>query len=284
MSNFNMIKKALEYIDEHLDESINLESVAKRFHFSTFYFHRVFSIVAGRTMAEYVRERRIARACIMLCQTGKPIIDIGFECGYSSPQSFSRAFTKACGLPPREYRRQGFTPEVITVDEMIIKFANRLKGGVVLNPNIIKRDSLVIAGVSGDGSDTRAVWNAFEKLAQEKPLARKLSGNGYEIRVYHGSNCTVHVGLAVPDDRVDDAYTIFSLPAGRYASFDVFVSNGYESENNAMDEWLQTNEKGYCERLLGDAHYCVEYYDERFKGSEAGSIVEIWIPIEKKKT
>ena len=66
-----------------------------------------------------------------------------------------------------------------------------------------------------------------------------------------------------------------------YASFDVYVANGYESENNAMNEWLETNKQGYSERLLGNTHYCVEYYDERFKGNEADSIVEIWIPIIK---
>jgi len=48
-----------------------------------------------------------------------------------------------------------------------------------------------------------------------------------------------------------------------------------------MTEWLETNQQGYRERRLGSAHYCVEYYDERFNGSEAGSIVEIWVPIEK---
>jgi predicted transcriptional regulator YdeE len=49
-----------------------------------------------------------------------------------------------------------------------------------------------------------------------------------------------------------------------------------------MNEWLKSNQEGYSERLIDGKHYCVEYYDERFKGNEAGSIVEIWVPIEKK--
>lgn len=56
--------------------------------------------------------------------------------------------------------------------------------------------------------------------------------------------------------------------------------DGYEIENNAMEEWLETYKQSYSERLLdGKKHYCVEYYDERFNGDEADSIVEIWIPI-----
>ena len=50
-----------------------------------------------------------------------------------------------------------------------------------------------------------------------------------------------------------------------------------------MDDWLSSNNEGYTEKLLDNRHYCVEFYDERFKGEEAGSIVEIWVPVEKKK-
>ena len=165
---------------------------------------------------------------------------------------------------------------------MIMAFTNRLKGGIYINPKIIKRDALTIAGVAGDGGRTGDVWAAFMQLNGEKPLKSKLSDNGYEIRLYDGGRCTVHVGFAVADFPADGAYDVFKLPASEYASFDVYVINGYESENNAMDEWLKTNEQGYTERLLGDSHYCVEYYDERFHGDEAGSIVEIWVPVEKK--
>ena len=152
-----------------------------------------------------------------------------------------------------------------------------------MNPKIIKRDALIIACVFGDGNETGAVWENFMKLEKEKPLKNKLSDNGYEIRVC-GDDCvtTVYTGLAVSNELVDSVYTLFKLPASSYASFDVYVANGYDSENKAMDEWLQTNKEGYSERLLEGKHYCVEYYDERFNGGEAGSIVEIWIPIEKK--
>jgi predicted transcriptional regulator YdeE len=140
----------------------------------------------------------------------------------------------------------------------------------------------VVPGVAGDGNKTCDVWNAFEKLSKEKPLKNKLSSNGYEIRLYDGETSTVHVGFAVTSEQVDSSYTLFKLPASKYAAFDVYVANGYNSENNAMNEWLETNEEGYSQKLLGNVHYCVEYYDERFKDNAADSIVEIWVPIEKK--
>ena len=151
-----------------------------------------------------------------------------------------------------------------------------------MNPKIIKRDALIIACTFGDGNETAAVWEAFGELEKEKPLANKLSDNGYEIRVDDADGWTVYTGLAVSSEQVDSAYTLFKLPASTYASFDVYVANGYDSENDAMDEWLATNKEGYIHKTLDNKHYVVEYYDERFNGSEAGSIVEIWIPVEKK--
>ena len=150
-----------------------------------------------------------------------------------------------------------------------------------MNPKLIKRRALRVAGISGDGDATAEVWQAFEKLNKQRPLRNELSGDGYEIRLYENDKSTVHVGHAVEDERVDSAYTVVTLPASEYASFEVYVANGYDSENSAMMEWLATNEQGYAERLLGDAHYCVEFYDSRFTGNEAGSIVEIWVPVAK---
>jgi len=281
MSNFARIREALVYIDEHLDEPVGFESLASHFHFSPYYFNRMFLAVVGKSVAAHVRDRRLLRACAQLAGSDKSVLDIGLAAGYRSAQSFSRAFGETYGLPPSAYRRQGLKPAGMTVDDMIMKFTNRLKGGVDVNPKIIGRNALRIAGVSGDGAKTGEVWQAFMELAAQNPPANRLSENGYEVRLYQDGGCRVHVGFAVSGDRTGEAYTLLRLPASKYASFDVYVANGYDSENSAMNEWLRTNPEGYAERLLDGAHYCVEYYDERFHGSEAGSVVEIWVPIGK---
>lgn len=283
MNNFNQIGDALRFIDEHLDEHLSLEMLSKKFSFSPFYFHRLFSVIVGKSLAAHIRDRRILYACRLLCNTEMNILNIALDCGFHSAQSFSRTFKEMQGVTPRDYREYGYQPVILSVDELIMKFTNRLRGGINLNPNIIKRDSILIAGTKGDGNNTWEVWNAFEQLMNEKPLGNTLSKNGYEIRLYRNNICTVHVGYPVQNKDVDLAYSMFELPASKYASFDIYVSNGYESENNAMNEWLKTNDEGYSEKLLDNTtHYCVEYYDERFNGSETNSIVDIWIPIKKK--
>lgn len=281
MRNFDKIGEALQYIDDHLDEPVCLETLADQFYLSHFYFHRIFSAIVGKPLASYIRDRRILYASRQLHETNKSILEIALNCGFQSAQSFSRAFLKSQGQSPSLYRKSGNAPVIITARELVMKFTNRLRGGIVLSPNLIKREAMLIAGTCGDGDKTWEVWNDFEKLSAEKPLGHVLSQNGYEIRTFDGTRQRVHVGYPVSAGEQDPAYQTFALPASEYASFDVYVANGYDSENSAMNQWLETNPEGYREKLLKeDCHYVVEYYDQRFQGEESGSIVEIWVPIE----
>ncbi len=276
------IRDALQYIDDHMDQKLTYAQVADALHFSHYYFHRMFAAVAGKTITAHIRERRLSRACALLAETRLPILTICLQSGFDSPQAFARTFKLKYGVSPSGYRRGGFAPEAPTVDELVMRFTNRLKGGILVHPKLIKRGGLRIAGISGDGNHTGDIWGNFMVTKETVDIPNKLSDNGYEVRFCpweEGRDC--HVGVLVTDSQVDPAYTVVELPASEYASFDVYVANGYDSENSAMNEWLATNELGYRERLLNGSHYCVEFYDERFHGDEEGSIVEIWVPIEK---
>ena len=277
---FVKIAEALKHIEAHLDEEMELDAVARRFFFSPYYFHRVFTAIVGAPFASYVRTRRLLRACALLAAADGSVTGIALDCGFSSAQAFSRAFRRAYGMSPVAYRRLGRAPEAVTIDEIIVKFTNRLRGGILVNPRIIRRDALDIAGVSGDGAKTGEVWGRFCELDAKIDIPNRLSKSGYEARVYDGSACQVYVGYSVVG-AVDAPFSVYHLPAGAYAAFDVYVARGYDSENVAMDEWLKTNDRGYRQRLVDGKNVAVEYYDERFNGEAEDSIVEIWVPIEK---
>lgn len=277
---FERIARALRFVEEHLGEEIALEDAARAVYFSPYYFHRVFSAIVGRPFAAYLRERRLLRACALLTGTDEGVLAVALDCGFRSAQAFSRAFREFAGAAPREYRLRGEAPRAESVEEMIVKFTNRLRGGIFVHPRIIKRDALVIAGVSGDGARTGEVWGRFMELSGAQPPEGRLSDSGYEVRIYEGGACRVHVGQAV-SGAVGQPYEAMKLPPGHYAAFDVYVARGYESENSAMDEWLRTNDQLWRQRPIDGRDACVEYYDERFHGDAADSIVEIWVPVER---
>ena len=170
----------------------------------------------------------------------------------------------------------------MSVEEIIEKFTKKLRGYSCASENDKKR-RIVDAGLTGDGSKTRELWQEFCKLYEEIGFTNKVADNSYEVRIYSDDQCICHVGVCVIDSDVDRAFTLLKLPASTYAAFEVYVARGYDSENAAMDEWLEANKERYKQRRLDGNPYVVEFYDERFAGDSEDSIVEIWVPIEEIK-
>ena len=146
-----------------------------------------------------------------------------------------------------------------------------------MNPQIIMKETLTISGIMGDGNKTALLWDEFEKKSAE--IENKTDENGYEIRFYYDDKCDCFVGHSVSNAAKLNASETLSLPASEYAVFDVVVANGYDSENETIDNWLKNNSEKYIERKLTNKSYVVECYSEKFENG----IVEIWIPICKKQ-
>lgn len=95
---------ALEYIEDNLDKDIDYESISCKACCSTFYFSRIFMIVTGTSVSEYIRRRRMSLAAIELINTDKKIIEIAKKYGYDSNTSFNRAFKLIHGISPKTAR------------------------------------------------------------------------------------------------------------------------------------------------------------------------------------
>ena len=287
MNNFNKISEAIKYIDENISETLSVEMIAERFSFSPYYFHRLFTAIVGKSMIAYVRGRRVAYACKMLNETDKKVLDIALDCGFDSAQSFSRAFKAVTGMSPMEYRNSNISPDIISAIELVKRFTNRLNGGMLMNPKMIKKNNMILAGVLGEEKETAELWKRFMNLDKECTLGNKVSDDGYEVRIFDdvAGSVKVFVGCEIKESvRQENEYSMYEcleIPSSEYASFDVYVQDGYESENNAMSEWLACNEKGYVENSFEGKSYCIEHYDARFDGDAEESIVEIWVPVKK---
>lgn len=101
------IQKAVDYVEAHITEVIDYEKVAKQAYSSSFHFQRVFSILCGFTLGDYIRYRRLTLAGIEIASSGIRVIDVAFKYGYDTPESFSRAFTRFHGVSPSQAKQGG---------------------------------------------------------------------------------------------------------------------------------------------------------------------------------
>lgn len=87
------------------DESLTLQQLARRMGYSEYYISRKFTQTTGMRLRDYLRYRKLAFALKELRDTNRSILDIAVEFGFSSHESFTRAFKEAYGITPSQYRQ-----------------------------------------------------------------------------------------------------------------------------------------------------------------------------------
>jgi AraC-like DNA-binding protein len=107
MDYFLYVRAALDYIESHLEDGVTCEGIARAAGFSASHFHSVFRAAMGMPLASYVRGRRLVHAARRLAETAEPILDIALRYGFSGHEAFTRAFGRAFGCSPRDFRREG---------------------------------------------------------------------------------------------------------------------------------------------------------------------------------
>lgn len=282
MCYINSIKKALNYIENNLQEDIDLSAIAKEAGYSLYHFHRIFKGIVGDSMKDYVRKRRFTEAAKELVYTNKSIVEIGIKYGYESREGFSRAFEKVYGRNPSEVRRDNllyFIREPINVDYMMFQLKLTTEGLTPLYRNLSER---YVVGkkwkVKADGSnlqDIPLLWQKWNNEKEsEKIINRKCAdeimgicifsqGNVFDYMIGHEVNTMEYV----PENMV-----IYRLEPSLYAVFRV-IGPITESVQKTWDYiysvWL--SESKYKHRNIDDIEYY--YY------TEGELVADLYIPI-----
>lgn len=226
------IQKALDYLETHLTDEIDYEAAAKEAYSSSFHFQRVFSILCGYTLGDYIRMRRLTLAAEDLIRTDKKVIDIALKYGYNTPESFCRAFSAFHGITPTQARHGG---NVRSFSRLSVKLI--LSGGNTMDYRIEKKEAFKvicrrkqITKPQGDVATEAisAFWNectndgSIEKLCRYIPEVRGIQGllgicfskdmadSGFPYGIGAEYNGT-------PTD--NDKFEIIEIPAYTYAVF-----------------------------------------------------------------
>jgi AraC-like DNA-binding protein len=101
---YKRIVSAKIYIDDNYHEPIDLEQVSQRAFLSKFHFHRIFTKVYKKTPHQYLTQKRLDAAKILLAKEGISITDVCTKIGFESLGSFSSLFRKQSGHSPQYYR------------------------------------------------------------------------------------------------------------------------------------------------------------------------------------
>ena len=192
------IQKAIDYIEKHITEEIDYEEVAKRAYSSSFHFQRVFGIICGFTLGEYIRRRKLTLAGNDLLSKNMKVIDVAFKYGYETPESFSRAFQKFHGIMPSQvkngYSLKSFSRLSVRLD---------LIGGTEMNYKIEEKPELILVGYK---KRFTGVPYGEERVKQEEMF---LTSTRAKQWLLIGASCDYSTDYIVITNINDDGYDFY---------------------------------------------------------------------------
>jgi AraC family transcriptional regulator len=101
------LQRAIDYMENHMTDELDYAEIARQAYSSSFHFQRVFGILCGYTLGEYIRNRRLTLAGCELASSNNKVLDAALKYGYDSPESFGRAFARFHGISPSQAKADG---------------------------------------------------------------------------------------------------------------------------------------------------------------------------------
>lgn len=280
------LSSAIEYIEDHLDKEISYDEVARIACCSTYYFQRIFSYIAGISLSEYIRRRRMTQAAFELQRTDKKVLDVALKYGYSSPTSFNRAFQNVHGIAPFVAKSIGSKLNAYPA----IKFSVKITGGNAMSYHIEEKEAIRIVGVRTPiiedmEENQKSIPYFWEDTVQKKEFQTICSLSNQQphgvlgISVYENPQNIFYYIASATDQPVPTGMYEYEIPACTWV---VFENNGRLKENvqsvfrRFYTEWLPFS--GYEYAGLPD----IEVYPIHDKKLVSGHS-EVWIAIKKEK-
>lgn len=300
MHAWEQIQQTIEFIEDHLDGELNIESLAKMASLSPFYYQRLFSRLVKKPVAEYVRLRRMAKATETLLQRDQRILDIALELGFSSHEHFSRIFKDTFGMTPDEYRKNPQTLNRMTKPELLLYYTLIDEGvplitdGIVLEINrrqltqpiqfVGLEKKMPMQFVDGLGTESGVdplakLWRDFhEQKVSELGLTDTTEEIGVSYPCLDAGYFNYFAGAKTGLDVTTDGYKSWELPRGNYIvctfeaeNFEALVMDVlYKAQQYVYNTWIPNH------KLQTEA-FCAERYESHTPETTS---MEVWLKIQ----
>lgn len=290
MDSLEKMNEALNYVEKNLTEDIDFKEVARLAFCSEYHFQRMFSFLAGITLSEYIRRRRLTLAAFELNNSSIRIIDVAIKYGYSSPDSFTRAFQGLHGITPSEARNNGQSLKAYPR----MTFQLSIKGGSEMNYRIEEKEAFRIVGIKkrvpiifhGVNPEIASMWESLnaetigtlKALSNVEPLGiLSASTNFSEGRMEEKGELDHYIGVATTKE-CPESLTQLDVSASTWAVFEAvgpFPDTLQNVWGRIYSEWFPSSNYEQTEgpEILWNEHKDVT--SPTFKS-------EIWIPVLKK--
>jgi AraC family transcriptional regulator len=293
------LHKVLAYIDQHLDQPVELAQLAAVANFSAFHFHRIFSASVGETVGSYLTRRRVEQAAARLAsQPRLSVLTVALSVGFGSPEAFTRAFKKHFGCAPSQWKTQRparwFEESKLSQEKSSLSQEVRPRKAYALPMAQIKSSplqvaiktlpSVRIAYLRYQGPFGQPIGRFWQEDVYPWLVSNNLLGaprygiSQDDPQVTAKSKCRYDAGVEVGNDYVPSQNAqVATLPGGLYActKFKGTSSEVPETWEQILREWLPAS--GY--QL--DARTCFEYYptDGEYDEKTGSFTCELCMPI-----
>jgi AraC family transcriptional regulator len=290
MDSIKQMNQAIEYIEENLTNEIDFKEVARLAFCSEYHFQRMFSFLAGVPLSEYIRRRRLTLAAFDLNNSSTRILDIAVKYGYSSADSFTRAFQSLHGATPSEARKNGQALKAYPR----MAFQLSIQGGSEMNYRIVEKEEFSIIGImkrvpivfNGVNPEIAKMWKRLdgEMIRKLKELSNvepagiiSASTNFSEGRMEEQGGLDHYIGVATTRKCPDDLARL-NVPAQKWAVFEAvgpFPETLQNVWGRIYSEWFPSSNYELAEgpEIL---------WNENKDTTSAHYRSEIWIPVQKK--
>lgn len=291
MDSLYSMNQAMDYIEKNLTEEIDYSTVSKIALCSEYHFKRMFSYLAGLSLSEYIRKRRMTLAAADLRESDLRILDVAVKYGYHSADAFSRAFQAMHGILPSKAKSE------LAVMKAFPKMTFQLSigGGHEMKYRIVEKESfqivgfkkrvpMVFKGVNPDIAEmtrllTPDIIRQLKSMSDVEPKGIISASTSFsEGRMEEQGELDHYLGVATTN-KENHNFAELPVSAGTWAVFEAvgpFPETLQNIWGRIYAEWFPSS--GY-EAAEGPEILWNESPDTQNPNYRS----EIWIPVRKKK-
>ncbi|MFA9467013.1 MAG: GyrI-like domain-containing protein [Velocimicrobium sp.] len=275
------LNSAMNYIEENITDSMDMENVSKIAGCSSYHFQRMFVYMTEVPISEYIRKRKMSLAAVDI-MNGEKVIDVAIKYGYESPTAFNRAFKSIHNIAPSKMKEDGVVVKAFPP----IHFQISIKGDSEMNYRIIKKEAFKIIGISAPlekelEKNFQIVPKMWGKCATDGTIPALLPFMDTDLKGLLGvSSCNketdwkYYIAVATTKE-TPEQFDELQIPACTWAVFSGEGKNTaiQELEARIVREWLPTS--GYEYANAPD----IEVY---LNPDPENATFEVWIPVIRK--